>query len=154
MRDGIDGGPLASRHEYAAIVNGLSLGFNVSPLLVYAIRLNETSEGDPPDILSNDGGHGIMQLTSSYPSNWTDPTANISYAIAHFIEPDWQSWKEADPSLAGDDLIRCIAVGYNAGFGTALAAHRAGDVDRVSYSGHYGVDAVRNYHALLDELPR
>lgn len=152
MKDGIAGGPLASHHEFAAIVNELAIELDVSPLLVYAIRLNETSEGDSPSIVSFDGGHGVMQLTSSFPPDWADPAANIRYAIVDYIAPDWKSWKAAEPSLQGDDLVRCIAAGYNGGFERALQAHRAGNVDRATYSGHYAADAVANYHRLVDEV--
>lgn len=41
-----------------------------------------------------------------------------------------------------------ISADPNAGYGAALAAHQAGNVDSASYSGHYGADAEANYTAL------
>lgn len=164
MRDGISGAELASKHEYAAIVNQLAIGAGVAPLLVYAIRLNETSEGFPPDGLQggadpktglmpdgSNAGHGVMQLTSSWPSDWEDPAANIGYAIEHFIAPAWKDWVGIF-AIKGDDLIRCIAASYNAGFDAARKAHIAGDVDAVT-TDRYGDRALEHFHALLAELP-
>lgn len=149
MRNGISGAPVASKHEYAQIVTELGAAENVAPLLVYAIRLNETSEGDPPDIVSGDGGHGVMQLTSSYPPDWADPRANIAFAIENFIAPEWASWVR-DTGLQGENLVRAIAASYNAGYGAALAAHNAGDVDAAT-TNQYGARALANYRRLLAE---
>jgi hypothetical protein len=162
MRDGIEGGPLTDKHEYAEIVNRLSAERGVSPLLVYAIRLNETSEGFPPGGLQggadpetgdmpdgSNAGHGIMQLTSSWPNDWSDPEANFKYAIEQFIEPDWNAWAE-QTGLQGDGLVRAIAASYNAGLGAAMLAHKRGDVDAVT-TNRYGERALEHYHALFAE---
>lgn len=162
MRDGISGGPLSEKHEYATIVNALSDAGGVSPLLVYAIRLNETSEGFPPNGLQGgadpetglmpDGsyaGHGIMQLTSSWPADWKDPEANFRYAIEEFIAPEWARWV-TETGLQGEGLVRAIAASYNAGYGGAFAAHARGDVDAVT-TNRYGERALEHYRQLLAE---
>jgi hypothetical protein len=150
MKDGISGGPVPAAREYATLFDAIAGELDISPLVLCAIRQNETSEGDPPNVVSDDGGHGIMQLTSSWPPDWADPEANIAYAAQRFVAPQWAAWVEAT-GLQGDGLIRAIAAGYNAGYETALRAHTRGDVDAVT-TDRYGERALANYHRLLDEL--
>lgn len=94
----------------------------------------------PTTFISGDGGHGIMQLTASYPPNWQDPQANAAYAIANFLTPAVQYWNSTF-SVTGDALIKCVAAEYNAGRASAQAGHKLGDVGKytthtagVSYS--------------------
>lgn len=148
MRDGIDGAPLPAGFPYKDIIEQVCLDNGVAPCLVGAIKMNETGLGQGPGTendISGDGGHGIMQLTSSFPDNWQDPTANISYAVEHFIVPAWADW---DETLQGDDLVRAIAATYNAGYGSAYAGHVKGNVDLYS-TDNYGARCLAKYTALI-----
>jgi len=148
MRDGISGAPLPSGFPYAAIIAARCIPDSFFPCLVGAIKMNETGLGHGPDtetIVSGDGGRGIMQLTSSYPSNWTNGAVNIGYAIDHFLIPAYQAWRG---ELQGPDLIRAIAATYNAGLGNAQAGHREGDVDKYT-TNRYGARALAHYQNLL-----
>jgi len=145
MKDGISGAPLPPGFPYKDIIDALSVKYQVSPCLVGAIKVNESGLSDPPDVMSGDGGHGLMQLTSSWPENWADPYANIEYAIAHFIVPAWQYW---DQWLQGEGLIRAIAASYNAGLGNAIAGHEKGNVDLYT-TNNYGQRALEHYQDLL-----
>ena len=149
MIEGIEAKPVPEHHEFSAMVNDLCIAANVPPCLVYAIRLNETSEGDPPNVTSGDGGHGIMQLTSSFPDDWEDPKSNFTYAINHFIAPDLDQAVK-DTGLQGDGLIRFVAAAYNAGYGTAIEDHNRGDVDAHT-TNRYGERAVAHFHDLINE---
>ena len=69
MRDGIAGTALPADFPYKQIIEQLCFENNVSPCLVGAIKMNETGLGQGPETendISGDGGHGIMQLTSSF----------------------------------------------------------------------------------------
>ena len=146
MRDGISGVPLPDGFPYKDIIDTVGVANNVSPCLIGAIKVNESGLADPPDVQSADGGHGLMQLTSSWPSDWADPQANFTYAVAHFITPAWQYW--ADQGLVGENLVRAIAATYNAGLGNAIAGHRNGNVDELT-TNNYGARALANYQALI-----
>lgn len=143
-RDGISGAPLPAGFPYKDLIDSLSLKYEVSPCLVGAIKMNESGLTDSPDVESGDGGHGLMQLTSSYPDNWQDPATNIEYAIKNFIIPAWQYW---DQYLQADGLVRAIAASYNAGIGAAIEGHDKGNVDLYT-TDNYGERALTNYTAL------
>lgn len=151
MKDGISGAPCPNALPYAQIINSLCIARNFFPCLVGAIKMNETGLGQGPTTendISADGGHGIMQLTSSYPSDWADPTANITYAIDHFLIPAYDAWKD---QLQGDDLVRAIAATYNAGYGNAASGHSIGNVDAYT-TNDYGARALTHYTALVAGL--
>ena len=126
----------------------------MSPCLVGAIKINETGLGQGPTTendISGDGGHGIMQLTSSYPNDWQDPATNIAYAIEHFIVPAWNYWANANAFSAaqqGEALVKCIAATYNAGLGNVQEGFERGNVDLYT-TNNYGERAVANYAALV-----
>lgn len=150
MINGISGNLLPTGFPYKAIIENLC-GSKVPPCLVGAIKLNETGTGSGPvteQDISGDGGRGIMQLTSSYPKNWQDPTANISYAVSHFIIPAMNEWKD---ELQGDNLVRAIAATYNAGLGNAQAGHKIGDIDAYT-TNRYGERCLQRYQALLQDM--
>jgi soluble lytic murein transglycosylase-like protein len=149
MRDGISGGPLYAAFPYAKIINDLSNEYDVSPLVVAAIKYNETGLGHGPQTetdISGDGGRGIMQLTSSYPDDWTVPTSNIEWAIRNYIVPAWAFWETMEQ---GAELVRCIAASYNAGTGAALQGHKEGNVDKYT-TNNYGQRALESYLALQE----
>jgi hypothetical protein len=143
-RDGISGLPLPAAFPYWQIFQDLCMKYEVAPCLVGAIKVNESGLTDPPDVMSGDGGHGLMQLTSSWPENWADPATNIEFAIVNFILPDWRYW---DQYLQGDGLVRAIAASYNAGLGNAIAGHEQGNLDLYT-TDNYAARALANYYQL------
>lgn len=145
MKDGISGAPLPAEFPYKSIIEQVCFENDCSPCLVGAIKINETGLTDPPDVVSADGGHGLMQLTSSYPPDWADPEANFRYAVQNFILPAWTYW---NTSLQGDDLVRAIAASYNAGIGGAQNGHDQGNVDLYT-TNNYGARALANYTSLV-----
>lgn len=150
MRNGLAAGPLPQGLNLpgAAIIEKACLvPPTASPFLVYAIKVNETGSSLVPDVVSGDGGHGWMQLTSSYPDpGWADPYTNVLYAIQHFILPAEDFW--AGKGYQGYDLVRCIAADYNEGEGAAWRDHMAGDVDWHT-TNHYADRALAHYRALV-----
>jgi hypothetical protein len=150
MRNGIAAGPLPSDldlpygHE---ITQACAVPPSFSPLLAYAIKVNESGENDPPDVQSGDGGHGLFQLTSSYPDDWADPYANALYAVQYFLAPAETYWADT-MGLQGTDLVRAIAAEFNAGRGGAMQGHEEGDVDKFT-TNHYAARALAHYEALV-----
>ncbi len=152
MKNGIVGGPLPAGLPYGVQIEAACDGNGFSPLLAYAIKINETGlPSDPPDTVSGDGGHGLFQLTSSYPPDWADPFANASYAITQFLAPAYAYW--AAQGYIGDQLIKLVAATFNEGISAAIEAHVAGDVD-AGTTNDYGARAVANYHMLLAQVSR
>lgn len=146
MKDGISGAALPAGFPYKPIIEKVCFENDCSPCLVAAIKMNETGLDDPPDIVSGDGGHGLMQLTSSYPSNWADPYANFQYAVQNYITPAWAFW--VGEGLQGGDLVRAIAAEYNAGRGGAEEGHAEGDIGKYT-TDHYDQRCLSNYLALI-----
>jgi len=148
MRNGVSGAPLPVGFPYKTIIDLIGMSSNFSPCLIGAVKMNETGLGQGPTSeqdVSGDGGHGLMQLTSSWPSDWKDPQANISYAVEHFLIPAFNAWKG---TLQGDDLVRAIAATYNAGLGNAEAGHAEGDVGKFT-TNHYDQRCLVKYKALV-----
>ena len=122
---------MTQRQFWAAI--GHPLRAHPYAAILVAIATNETlgddayTFADACCIVSADDGHGVLQLTSSWPINWTDPRASAEYAIEHFIEPAGDYWEP----LAADtsSLVRLIAATYNEGLGAAIRWHDRGNVD-------------------------
>jgi hypothetical protein len=131
---------------FAQQINAACLTENWFPYVTYAIKWNETAAlPDAATVISADGGHGVMQLTSSFPANWADPYQNVLYAIGHFLAPAETFWKTFEQ---GNDLIRCIAAEYNAGRAQAIEGHEEGDVDKYTTDGYAG-RALATYLKLL-----
>ncbi len=152
MRNGIGAGPLPDGLLYREpITQACAAPPTFSPLVAYAIATIETIGGeqagswDAATIVSADGGHGLFQLTSSFPSTWEDPLANADYAVVHFLYPAEVFW--AEKGFQGDDLVRCIAAEFNAGRGGAEQGHAEGDVDKFT-TNHYAARALAHYTAL------
>jgi hypothetical protein len=146
VRYGISGAPIPPGLPYGDEIQHACELLDFAPCVAYAIKMNETGPDDPPDIISIDGGHGILQLTASYPLNWDDPYSNALYAIAHFLLPAQEYW--AALGYSGDNLVRLIAATYNSGLGNAIAAHDLGNVDLYD-TDNYGTRCVENVHSLL-----
>jgi hypothetical protein len=152
MRNGLSAGPLAAGLLYGPQIQAAcEIPPTFSPEVAYAIALNETIEGqengswDAATVVSADGGHGLFQLTSSYPDDWADPLANATYAVEHFLLPAETFW--SNMGIQGDDLVRCIAADFNAGRQGALDGHAKGDVDLYT-TDHYAARALANYLGL------
>jgi hypothetical protein len=152
MKDGVSGAPCPNGLPYAQLINSLCLARDFFPCLVGAIKMNETGLGQGPATehdISADGGHGIMQLTSSFPSDWADPRANIAYAVDHFLLPNYQVLVAPPYSFQGDDLVRAVAAAYNEGLGTAEEDHdRYSNVD-YGTTNDYGARALIHYQNLV-----
>jgi hypothetical protein len=145
MRNGIVATPLDLSMPFAQQINAACSDADWFPYVVAACQKNETgSRADAATVISGDGGHGVMQLTASYPDNWADPTANIAYAIKVYLEPAEAYWKT---QFQGEDLVKAIAAEYNAGRGNVIKGHAEGDLDKYTTNG-YGARALATYEKL------
>lgn len=171
MRHGISGASVPLDLLYAGVIDGATLQLSFSPLLTYAIAKIETIDGEvagkwnATNVISGDGGHGLMQITPQ--AWWTpemryawaeikydNPFDNCLFALKWFLLPAETFWSEEE-GMTGEALARCIAAEYNAGRNNALLGHQRGDVglytfheEGVSYSDH----ARDNYLALLERV--
>lgn len=143
MRHQLLGAPLPSilKLPFATeIERACEVAPTFSPLVAYAIKWCETGSStdparlqdgaDPTTLLMPDGsnaGRGIMQLTSSFPTDWRDPNANALYAVEHFLLPAEWFWSN-QYGLQGEELVRAIAAEYNAGRLGAEQGHAVSDV--------------------------
>lgn len=152
MQFGISGKPIPPALRYASAINK-ACGDTFFPLVAYAIACNESIVGEIAGkwnactVCSADGGHGLFQLTSSWPAAWDDPDANARYAVQHFLYPALLQWRVNAPNVLGDDLVRAIAATFNAGFGLAWDGHKRGDVDLYT-TDRYGQRALSYYRSL------
>ncbi|HEX3549849.1 MAG TPA: hypothetical protein VHT53_05705 [Candidatus Elarobacter sp.] len=145
----VSGAGLPGGLTYGPEIEAAAVAANFPPCWLYAHGWQETIKvagwigtmgKTPATFISDDGGHGIFQLTASYPNDWQDPKSNAAYAIQHFLVPAAQYWNSTY-GATGDTLIRCVAAEFNGGRGGAEAGHAEGDVgkftthtDGVSYS--------------------
>jgi len=149
MRNGIEAASLSPALPYAAPINEACARLNAtqSPLLCYAIAYRETivefGSGSAA-VVSDDGGHGLFQLTASFPDNWQSAYVNACYAIDEFITPAEVFWAK---EVQGEDLVRCIAAEFNAGRSAALRGHEEGNVDAYTTNGY--AEAVLGYYQNL-----
>lgn len=141
MRWKISGLPLPVGFPFRNEITEACDRVDAPPCLVGAIKLNETGmstnaaelqDGCVPGTEKmpdgSDAGHGIFQLSSSWPSDWNNPLANAVYAVRVFIVPAITFWYSAH-GYTGDDLVRCVAASYNAGISAAWVGHLEGSVD-------------------------
>lgn len=149
-RNGIVGTPLDLAFPFSQQINAACAAADWFPYVAYAIKWNETANlPDAATIISDDGGHGLFQLTSSFPSEWQDAYVNALYAIQNFLAPAETYWAT---TLQGDDLIRAIAAEFNAGRAQAIEGHEKGDLDLYT-TNDYAARCLVNYHKLLDGMP-
>ena len=150
---GISGATVSSALPYSVNINDAAVQTNFSPILLYSICWHETIQGEvngswiASSVISFDGGHGLAQLTSSYPSDWEDPTANAAYAVTNFLFPDMVIWTE-EFGLSGDELIKCMAASYNAGLAGAEEGHAQNNVDLYT-TDNYGQAVLNIYNNIL-----
>jgi hypothetical protein len=152
-------GIIPINYRYAWPIQSAADNVKTSAFLLYAIAETETIDGelagmwDAASVVSADGGHGLFQLTSSYPSFWEDPRTNAQYAAANFVIPAWSFWATRY-DLVGDALVRAVAAEFNAGRANALAGYTEhGDVGfyTTKQNGTTSYDRVvlGHYHELL-----
>ena len=152
MRNGIVAGALAPSLRYVDPITQACTTANWFPSVAYAIFWRETISGEvaglwpsAADVISSDGGHGLGQLTESYPPDWADPYANALYAIDHFLKGAEVYWAF---DVQGEDLVRCIAAEYNAGRARTIEAHDKGNVDLATTDG-YAAAVLGFYRSIL-----
>ena len=161
MLYGLSGAPIPATLPYAAPVNAACYEANFPPPLLYSIGaietiLSETTgwiESVAPGktaatYVSGDGGHGVFQLTSSFPPNWDDPEANAAYAIHVFLFPAVHHW--AAFNYQGADLVRLAAATFNEGLTEAIKDHAAGNVD-LDTTDHYAARALACYNVFATQ---
>lgn len=152
-RWGVAGSDVTPSWLYAGFINRQCDRLDFPPALAYAIAVNETIAGEAAGewnaatVQSGDGGWGLFQLTSYHPDNWQDPSTNCYYAVTDWLLPDANRWFQ-EFRVTGDDLIRCVAASFNAGWGNAVAAHNAGNVDAAT-TDNYASRALDHYHAII-----
>jgi hypothetical protein len=150
MRNGIVATPLDLAFPFARQINAACIAGDFFPYVAYAIKWNETANlPDAATVISADGGHGLFQLTSSFPADWQDPYVNALYAVEDFLRPAETYWAH---ELQGDDLVRAIAAEFNAGRTQAIEGHEKGNLDLYT-TNNYGTRALASYHKLLNGLP-
>jgi hypothetical protein len=155
MKLGLSGEPIPANLPYAEAINKACSVQNFWPLFAYAVAFRETivsqengSIKSASEYVSFDQGHGLFQLTSSWPDNWHDPETNCAYAIKYFLQPAVTFW--SDPTgynLSGLPMLRCVAAEFNCGRSNAIAGHKVGNVDLYT-SGNYAT-AVEGYYLTL-----
>jgi hypothetical protein len=151
-RNGIQGGTLAPSLPYVLPISSACNVADFFPSVTYAICWRESISGevdglwaDAAQVLSPDGGHGLGQLTSSFPTDWADPYKNVLYAIDEFLKPAEVFWAA---ELQGDNLVRAIAAEYNAGRSDAIKGHAMGNLDLYTTNG-YAAAVLSFYHTIL-----
>jgi hypothetical protein len=157
IRNGISGAPVPTSLPYSNNINDAAIQTDFSPIFLYSICWHESIQGevdgfwdDASTVISNDGGHGLAQLTSSYPTDWADPTANAQYAVTNFLLPDMAVWTEQF-GVTGDILIKCVAASYNAGLAGAEEGHSQNDVDLYT-TDEYGQAVLNIYYDILNTV--
>lgn len=138
---GLSGEPYPGSLPYAAAINAAATSRNFWPCVLGAVAWQETigievsgwmREVYGPGItaencVSGDGGHGLCQLTQSFPDDWINPQTNAAYALDAFLLPALQYWN-VHVKLEGEDLLRALAAEFNAGRINAIKGHTNGDV--------------------------
>lgn len=152
MRWGLYSGGLEPSLPYVTDITGACAVENFPVAVAYAVAWHETIEGETnglwsaATVVSDDGGHGLFQLTSSYPDDWQLPKSNADYALTQFLVPFVSFWFNAKET--GDNLVRCVAASFNAGLGGAQQGHSRGDVDLYT-TDRYGEAVLAVYLNLL-----
>lgn len=163
---GISGAPIPNRNPslpYAGIIQTVAEQKNFPPCLAYAIAWRETISVEVSgwleltygknisarNVISPDEGHGVFQLTSSWPLEWDDPFTNTAYAISHFMQPALHYF--AGRTFKGDLLVQLVADAFNEGTARVdsfLARGLSPDIGTTN--GNYGATVRAHYRALID----
>ena len=153
MRWNIASPPLTVALPYELQIHNASTITDTPTALLYAIAWHETISGEvsgqwtASSVISADGGHGLCQLTASWPDNWDDAQANAVYACKNFIIPDALYWYRKY-GYTGETLVRCIAASYNAGISGAEAGHIIGNVDCYT-TNRYAAKVLGFYRSIV-----
>jgi hypothetical protein len=138
---------------YAETIQAPCVELGFPPCLAYAIAWRESISGevhgswDARTILSGDGGHGLFQLTSTFPEGWDNENINVRYALSNFLIPALHQF--ARRGLCGDYLARLVAASFNAGERAAWEAHLAGNVDLATTGNNYASSVLATFHRLI-----
>ena len=154
----ISGAPLPKGLPYGATIQAAceEPGKSFPPCLAYAVAWRESISGETHGswnartVLSNDGGHGLFQLTSSFPEGWEDENINVRYALDYFLIPSLEQF--GDRGLRGDNLVRLVAASFNAGDSAAWESYLAGNVDLATTGNDYAASVLANFHRLIKGL--
>ena len=156
MLYGISGAPIPGGLPYASQIASACATRNFPPCLAYAIAWRETItiEGtslcpNAATFIASDGGHGLCQLTASFPDDWMNPIANAGYAIDNFLVLALNYWHGLH-GYSGDTLMLLVAATYNEGLGAAEKYHASGDVD-AGTTDEYGHGVLQKYRELAGE---
>lgn len=156
---GISGNTVDNTLPFGQIVNNACVAISDPfwPAVAYAIAWRETIYGqtqgwwDAQTVISKDGGHGLFQLTTSFPDNWAEPSANAVYALQNFLVPAVKYW--APKGFASWSLVKLVAASFNAGIGGAEKGHNVGNCDAFTTGADYGSAVVRVAQELLAHKP-
>lgn len=154
MEFGISGQPVPSNLPYSEVINYVCQKYNFSPCLAYAIawrevivlEVNGTIENALTEV-SPDGGHGLFQLTETWPVDWEDAASNTQFAVTFYLIPALTFWSQVE-GLTGEDLVKCIAAEFNCGRGMALRGHKNGNVNLYT-TNNYASGVLANYDKLI-----
>jgi hypothetical protein len=149
---GISGATVPTDFPYAAIFNRLGQIFpTFPPMLLASIAWRETLSVMPPEAaatcVSGDNGHGVCQLTTSWPDSWQDPETNIRYAWVEYVQPAIRYWHGL-MGYAGEPLVKLVAATYNEGLAAAITYHNEGNVD-AGTTNDYGNGVLQIYQSLV-----
>ena len=157
MLYGISGAAIPGGLKYAHEITMACAARNVPPCMVYAMAWRESIslevDGAIPSaatVVSGDGGHGLLQLTASFPDNWAIPYDNTLYAIDEFILPAIRYWHGLQ-GYCGDTLALLVFATFNEGLSAAEKYHASGDVD-AGTSDEYGHGVLANLTKLVAGL--
>lgn len=155
MKDGISGTHLPPNFPFGITMSMIASSKGFFPPLVGAIAWEETlkvlTPAEAVGYISGDGGHGVFQLTDSWPENWQNVSASCDWAIDKFLMPAYTAWTEKT-DLKGGKLVQCIAATYNAGWGQAWDGHLAGNVDMWTTGHDYGERVLADYEHLVSGI--
>ena len=150
---GLSGAPVNPTLLYAGYTNRAAVDCNFPPAVIYAVAYHETISSypkiDPATYISDDQGHGLCQLTASWPDGWADPYTNATYAILSFLEPAIKYWHGLY-GYQGTTLLKLVAATYNEGLGAAIKYHEQGNVD-AGTTNDYGQAIVDIYTNLTQK---
>lgn len=165
MELGLAGDPYPATLPYASAINTAATSRKFWPCVLGAVLWQESVGPEvsgwlvetygpgttAANVVSGDGGHGIGQLTSSYPDDWANPLVNATYALDAFLLTALQYWA-IHVKLQGDDLLRALAAEYNAGRVAAIKGHINGDVGLETTHDEHGVSYSDNVLAHYQKL--
>ncbi|GAC1304827.1 MAG: hypothetical protein NVSMB19_15940 [Vulcanimicrobiaceae bacterium] len=141
---GLSGKPIQGT-PYDREINHAGRVFQFSPAFLAAIVERESNFDCK--VVSADGGHGLCQLTSSWPADWILPDVNLNFALAEFLLPAIRYWHGLE-RYEGNNLVRLVAATYNEGLSAAIRYHMRGNVD-AGTTNDYGSGVLALYQKYV-----